>query len=252
MNKITQKVLIILTLVVLLPATCMAFVLEQGTWRYKMTVTVETPEGLKTGSAVREVVAWREPKVLPEQQPGQAKISYGEAVAVDLGERGILFAVMFGKGGVDYAYMLPFWVFSTEKASLSAENIRNFSTLRAGPVEISPNLYPTFVHFTDITNPRTVSLARDLECPVTNNECDLRTGGRLSMSMEKAFGESVRIKAVTLEMTEEPVTQGIIDQYLPWLSARAKLPGYLGSDPATPGTDPTGTWVQTGAFKKGK
>ena len=47
MNKITQKVLIILTLVVLLPATCMAFVLEQGTWRYKMTVTVETPDGLK-------------------------------------------------------------------------------------------------------------------------------------------------------------------------------------------------------------
>jgi hypothetical protein len=26
-----------------------------GSWRYKMTVEVETPEGLKTGSAVREV-----------------------------------------------------------------------------------------------------------------------------------------------------------------------------------------------------
>ena len=26
-----------------------------GSWRYKMTVVVQTPEGIKTGSAVREV-----------------------------------------------------------------------------------------------------------------------------------------------------------------------------------------------------
>lgn len=251
MKKNKRKSIILFALLFMLPATCMAVVLESGTWRYKMTVTVETPEGLKTGSAVREVIAWREPKVLPEQHAGQAKLGYGEAVVVDLDKRGVLFAAMFGKRGVDYGYMLPFWVFSTEAGSLSAENIRKFSTLKAGPVEIEPKLYPTIVYFTEPANPTTISLARDLECPAVHSRCDLQTGGHLSMTMEKAFGAGVRIKSITLEMTEEPVTKGIVDKYLPWLNERAKLPGYLGSVPKEPGKDPSGTWVQTGAFKKG-
>lgn len=230
----------------------MAVVFERGTWRYKMTVTIETPEGLKIGSAVREVSALRYPTPFPEDPGAHIRLIYGEAVVVDLGERGVLFAVMFGRRGVDYGHMLPFGVFSKEAGSLSAENIRRFSTLQAGPVEIEQQWYPVMVYFKDITNPKTVTEARDLQCPPGNSLCDRTSGGMLSMRMEKAFGTGVRIKSVTLEMSEEPVTRGIVDRYLPWIDEMANLPGYLGSDPKEPGKDPTGTWVQTGAFKKGK
>src|SRR4051812_20640408 len=64
-------------------------------WRYKMTVEVETPEGVRTGSAVREV----------RYQPGgggwiaQSRPQWylrGEAVAVDLPGGRTLYALMAG------------------------------------------------------------------------------------------------------------------------------------------------------------
>src|SRR4051812_10059597 len=65
-----------------------------GTWHYKMTVTVETPEGIKTGSAVRAVTVHLVPRLSLEVHPTiEVK---GEAVAVDLGRRGVLFALMRG------------------------------------------------------------------------------------------------------------------------------------------------------------
>ena len=64
-----------------------------ATWRYKMTVTVETPEGIKTGSAVREVHVRTEPDILPEAATMHFSVK-GEAVVVDLGHGKYLFAVM--------------------------------------------------------------------------------------------------------------------------------------------------------------
>ncbi|HTK84182.1 MAG TPA: hypothetical protein VL625_03765 [Patescibacteria group bacterium] len=56
--------------------------------RYKITVTVETPEGLKTGSAVREIYAKSGgPTMLAEASSGHVDAT-GEAVVVDLGKRG--------------------------------------------------------------------------------------------------------------------------------------------------------------------
>jgi hypothetical protein len=40
-------------------------VYPSGTLRYKMTVSVETPEGIKTGSAVREIYFYRTPQLVP-------------------------------------------------------------------------------------------------------------------------------------------------------------------------------------------
>ena len=48
--------LVVLLAVVGVGYVACAEMFPSGTWRYKMTVTVETPEGIKTGSAVREVV----------------------------------------------------------------------------------------------------------------------------------------------------------------------------------------------------
>jgi hypothetical protein len=65
------------------------------TWRYKITIEIETPEGIKTGSAVREVRAWKNAaKII---NPDVAPIEYeviGEAVVVDLGKRGVLFGLI--------------------------------------------------------------------------------------------------------------------------------------------------------------
>jgi hypothetical protein len=61
-----------------------------ATLRYKVTVEIETPEGIKTGSAVREVFIQRQPE-LPESGPDIKP--KGEAVVIDLGKRGVVFAL---------------------------------------------------------------------------------------------------------------------------------------------------------------
>lgn len=33
--------------------------------------------------------------------------------------------------------------------------------------------------------------------------------------MEELFGDGVRLKNITLEITDEPITWGVVDQYLP-------------------------------------
>src|ERR1700722_17123777 len=69
-------------------------------WRYKMTVTVETPEGVKMGSAVREVTRYRVFN-LTTKWTYRFKVR-GEAIVIDLGKRGTLFPLLVGSVWADY------------------------------------------------------------------------------------------------------------------------------------------------------
>lgn len=188
-----------------------------GTWRYKINVTVETPEGLKTGSAVREVSVYSYPTPFPEDSGAKVRITYGEAVVVDLGSRGVLFALTTEElWGTNYSKMLPFFVFSKEQGSLMPENIRKFRALEAGPSEVASTWYPDFVTFKNID--------------------DRKTAIRIfANDLTQVFGEGVLLKSITLEMTKEPVTKGVVDKYLPWLEPwreeQKKLPIYTTVNP---------------------
>ncbi len=121
--------LVFLSVVALL-GVAYAAVISKGSWRYRMTVTVETPEGLKTGSAVREIVAI---KVHGTKVSGSAKVSKGEAVVVDLGKRGVLFALITGgKFGPDYGHSIVFDAFRFEHGGLTPEGISHYSSLKSG------------------------------------------------------------------------------------------------------------------------
>jgi hypothetical protein len=208
-----------------------------GTWRYKITVTVETPEGIKTGSAVREVSVYSYPTPFPEDSGAQVRVAYGEAVVVDLGERGVLFALLNGaKLGVDYGHSLPFYIFPSSTGGTTAAGIRHYRNLKTSTTEIAPEWYPTFVHFKDINNRKTAEPVMEME-PCTNPKT------RIPRSMfcikedrfVEIYGEGVRLESVTVEMTTEPVTKGIVDKYLPWLepwrAEQKKLPIYTTVNP---------------------
>ena len=76
---------------VLFLASCDYFI--PSTWNYRITVEIDTPEGIKSGSAVRKVVATLQPKVTPETKQVSHRV-YGEAVVIDLGKRGVVFALI--------------------------------------------------------------------------------------------------------------------------------------------------------------
>jgi hypothetical protein len=190
-----------------------------GTWRYKMTVMVETPEGLKMGAAVREVTVITGIQITPENKP-ISRLT-GEAVVVDLGERGVLFALLKGNRlGADYAKVLPFYAFPYKKGGRTPEGIKYYRTLKAPPVTLEPDLYPKFVHFQDLNDPKTVASVMEMKsCAAPKTGIPRSTVCIDKDRFEEVYGEGVRLKSVTVEMTDEHVELGGVNKYLPWLSA---------------------------------
>jgi hypothetical protein len=192
---------------------------ETYTWRYKTTIVVETPEGLKTGSAVREttvdyaVCMGCNPKVSTK----------GEAAFVDLGKRGKVFEVM----GTD-PYMTVFYALPGPPG-LTREGQKYYSTLKNAKVSLNTgNLtkniftqYPMMVTFKDIKDPKSVELVYQSEATRVSGHFDFK----ITDNFEKLFGSGVKLKDVTVEMTDEPVTHGIrsclpsfdVDGYRKWV-----------------------------------
>ena len=82
-------------------AAC-GFADDTPTYRYRLTVEVETPEGLRTGSSVIEVQTDVASK-LSISTPGQVRTRVrGESVAVDLPGGKTLFALLRSEENVDW------------------------------------------------------------------------------------------------------------------------------------------------------
>lgn len=168
-----------------------------GTWRYKMTVTIETPEGDKVGSAVREVVSNSGWKIVPESCDPCSNLKKGEAVVIDLGQRGVVFGLLTGpKIGVDHAQYLLFQFFPDRKPN--------------GVMTLKPEWYPKFVSFEDLNDPKTVKNLLDYK------SCGVRELCLEKDYFEETFGVGVKLKLVTIEMTED-LGATKVDSYLPWL-----------------------------------
>ncbi len=202
MKKIPKTVWVLgLVLVALLGIKqCMA----GDVLRYKVTVTVTTPEGEKTGYAVREAGRETEMRILPQQGGVFYNVVKGEAVVVDLGKRGVLFFLIGGQREAEYVF----------KAFPSKENKDRVAI----PLEQFRFYYPQFVHFKSLSDPGTVEKAVIIKIEGGQSYGPFITGGHVvSINLdENIFGKGVDLKDVIFERSGEPVTAGI-EKYLPWV-----------------------------------
>ena len=168
--------------------------------RYKMTVKVQTPEGIRTGFAIREAGRYTEPSILPDQGGTMYNLTRGEAVVIDLGQRGVLFALL---GGEDEARDI-FKYLSDAQKLVVVDLLSNNTPLR-------------FFYFKDLSDPMTVEPARDvIRCSPDVEGC---SNGMMELSlltMDGAFGPGVTIKRVDVARTDEPF-EDILHVWLPWL-----------------------------------
>lgn len=183
---------------------------SSASWRYKMIVTVETPEGLVQGSAVRQMGNDTAGSFIPEV--GNPADVRGEAVVVDMGKRGALFALISSDSDMEFYSAFPIPGEAPHNGGSTPEGIRYYASLPEGttgilvPTEFPG--YPKLVTFTDMNDPKSVTLAQ-----VWIRE----DSGKYALQedrMEKLFGKGVRLKDITLEITKEPATWGIVDRYL--------------------------------------
>jgi hypothetical protein len=167
-----------------------------STYRYRITVEVETPEGLRVGSVVRELVYRKAPRLSLESKSFTLR-QRGEAVAVDLPGAQTLFSlldvnaadtVIAALGGGDRRRPV--------KGLLDQGGSGEYpdrATLRKWRLEL-----PRLVRFRDPANPKSVE-------PVD------------PYNLAESFGRGTKLRRIVVQLTDEPMNGGL-EKRLPWLS----------------------------------
>ncbi len=139
--KMTNRIRAGLTVACLVAAWLLATPSE--TWHYRMTVTLQTPDGAKSGSAVRAVTI--HPGLGFTGLPPSFDLD-GEAVAIETAPGKFVFALLRSNArDREYAAEIFAEAFPQDKKS--------------GSVTLTDAQYPMFVHFDDLQTPK--SAARD-------------------------------------------------------------------------------------------
>ncbi len=171
------------------------------TFRYRLTVEVETPQGLRTGSSVIEVsLSENHSKFLVPAARGVNADFRGEAVTVDLPDGQVLFALLRSEGTVDGAKWYAHEAITTpdlEGHMWGVERARWMEENEASGELERGNYFPILVTFGDETDPTSVMQV---------DPDDLAT----------TFGEGINLKRITAELTDDPVSTAI-EERLGWL-----------------------------------
>jgi hypothetical protein len=170
------------------------------TIRFRMTVEVQTPQGIKTGTSVMELSTALTGVNMPHLNATETRFS-GEAVMVDL-PSSMLF-VLVGptpsgddiRGAVINTFAYPRRPEAAKLVALFKMFGRKESMGRE--VVMRAEDYPKLVLFRDIRDPKTVEL-------VDPND------------FAKSFGAGVRLRRIMLTVVDEQVTVGISKRLI-WL-----------------------------------
>jgi len=207
-----MKTIKIIGLVLLVLAGLAIMDVWPATVRYRLTLNVEENGKIATGSGVIEGSYYKEAQwlPLPSQAEWHTQVT-GEAVMVDLGERGILFALLKegedSRSSADYIALKAFGFMEGPIGYPVGKRLSWIADLgrRTGAKANIPfkNL-PMLVRFKDINDPKTV------ERVDPNN-------------LAASFGDGVKLVSASIEITFDPVTTGV-EKKLGWLPS---LKGYL-------------------------
>lgn len=189
-------------------------------YRYRLTVEVDTPQGLRTGSSVIEVTN----RLVFNMNGGGYSWIYrarGEAVAIDLPGGRTLFALLRGENGsnVDWAARIvydlttPVPPMSDKFGSDRVQRLQNAVSNR-NPVVVprlmpfwsegeAPPTYPQLVTFSDMRDPKSVERV-------------------VPDDLTKGFGPGVTLKRITVKVTDDPVTTGIEKRFRWWADYRQR------------------------------
>ena len=153
-----------------------------------MTVSVETPHGLVSGSSVMlEQAHFTSGALVPPEARGGGYGRSGEAAVVEVAPGKYLFALLPGPD----AYS----IFS--QGGTPQEDAPKIAALRESRA-IPARLYPVLVTFSDINNPKSVRKVDPKNLAAT-------------------FGPGYALKDMVLEITDEAVTEGRLEKVLGWI-----------------------------------
>jgi hypothetical protein len=177
--------------------------------RHRITVEIDTPQGVRTGVSVIETTA-TEGSTWGGNGPGIHFSLKGDAVALDLGGGRTLFALLRGAGGsqgdgAGFQARLMTDALRAGTTSTPALDVSAMDLMQAraavkdaeATLDLPQGLYPMLVTFTDIADPKSVTRVEPADLAAT-------------------FGPGVKLRRITVAVTDAAVTRGI-GKRLGWL-----------------------------------
>lgn len=187
-------------------AGCNLFGFRSWAWHQKLTITVMTPDGPRTGSAVSAVTFELPPKWwgVGDSAGSSTHSLRDEAVVVDLGDTAsgprYLFALLKGYSiATAREAFLPRT--KPENREMATAVYDKLETLRA-TTDLPRKLYPLLVTFDDINDPASVKRVDPDDLAAT-------------------FGVGYALTSISLAITDEPVTKGKVEAVLGCLNSGA-------------------------------
>ena len=172
-----------------------------NSWHQKITVTVSTPNGEVSGSAVTAVdFTLREDALWTTTGTAYGAKYSGEAVVVELAPGKYLFALLDERLKT---LALKVFIDPYAAASPKKEDVDRVEATRASK-PLSREDYPLLVTFTDINDPKSVK--------------EVKPGKLLEV-----FGAGYSLKSITLEITDEAATKGKIFEVCGWLDDQTSV-----------------------------
>ena len=161
---------------------------KRADWHQKMVLYFDTPDGPLTASSVIRVdftgaMAWAGD--LDHDHTDLA----GEAVVANLGGR-YLFALIEEDAGRMIVRVLP-----PDKKGQSFKSSIRWIKKQSEPLDVPPDLWPRLISYTDIKDPASAKLVDP---------------GK----MASEFGDGYALRRVTIQTTDEPLTQGRVEEVL--------------------------------------
>jgi len=202
-SRMKKLGMIAAVVVALIGGLVLAYNLAYPTYshRYRLTIEVETPDGLKTGSSVIESRLRTEPPILPNT--GAVTSLHGDAVFVDLGNgKNVVGLLALGDPAqyVDGPVRLAINAFGIPNCGKPFCQWKQIAET-TGARDLPLNLVPTLVSFGAVSDPKTARVVRPQE-------------------LEDVFGPGYHFKRAWIEMTNDPITRSIT-KHLQFYDARA-------------------------------
>lgn len=189
------------------------------TLRYKITVNVETPQGLKSGYAVREILIDTFNGYNPDKADFNAKVR-GEAAVIDIDKNIKLFALIHPNSYTEMLYAFPI---VEQTAPLSLEGMEYYRNLKEGASATLDDTshWPRIVTFENLDSPSSIKMLLSSE----------RDNKKIN-DIEQYLGSGSKIKDINIEITNQPITFGKVKNQLKWF--REKKLGLVSFDAQFP------------------
>lgn len=185
--------LIAVGMIVVAAVTFDIYLDNEFAWHQKLTVSIETPEGVKTASSTMSVDFTDGTKAdfitLPEARKVHFELR-GEAAVLEVSPGRYLFALLRGLPDATTVFFPKMW--HGEAAPL----LRELRETR----RLTPEQYPLLVTFDDINDPASVRRV----------DPD---------NLSASFGPGYGLNAISVSITDEPETKGVVKSVLGWLTA---------------------------------